>query len=72
MNVYNRPLTQCSTPGYAQTGFTRSGMCEHQKNDHGNHHVCVSNISNQIGDSGHNFCGITEQPNWCIEKNINK
>ena len=61
VNVLNKPLQQCSVPGSAMTGYTRTGVCENHRNDRGSHHVCI-NIDLPDGE---NFCNATGQPNWC-------
>ena len=65
-NVYGNQLESCSSPGMAITGYTRSGSCTDNAGDTGSHHICVKNIDG--GDSGENFCQITNQKDWCSEK----
>merc|ERR1719445_1798915 len=62
VNVYGRPLAECSLPGMAITGYTRTGYCNLHQGDSGSHNVCVdiSNVAN-----GQNFCEITGQSDWC-------
>merc|ERR1719499_49520 len=64
VNVYGRPLAECSLPGMAITGYTRTGYCNLHQGDSGSHNVCIdiSNVAN-----GENFCSITGQPDWCSE-----
>lgn len=64
VNVYGRPLAECSLPGMAVTGYTRTGYCNLHQGDSGSHNVCVdiSNVAN-----GQNFCEITGQSDWCSE-----
>lgn len=64
MNVYKKPLEKCGE----NTGFTRNKKCEYNKGDSGKHHVCFKNISKPIVNDK-TFCSITDQPNWCKNKN---
>ena len=61
LNVYGKPLADCSGPGMALTGFTRNGKCVDKDDDAGSHHVCIEMDS----AAGSNFCEVTGQPNWC-------
>ena len=61
LNVYGKPLADCSGPGMALTGFTRDGTCVDKNDDAGSHHICIEMDSSQ----GSNFCEVTGQPNWC-------
>merc|ERR1719412_928997 len=64
VNLYGRPLKECSEKGMAITGYTRTGYCNLHQGDSGSHNVCIdiSNVAN-----GENFCSITGQPDWCSE-----
>ena len=66
LNVYSKPLEKCSTNGMALTGFTRDGTCVEEDDDAGSHHICIDLSS--ASSSGKNFCQVTEQDNWCAEK----
>jgi uncharacterized protein (DUF2237 family) len=60
-NVLGGPLSTCSKPGYALTGFTRDGHCvDMGDDDAGSHHICIQMKPD--------FCTVTGQPNWCGEK----
>ena len=61
LNVYGKPLADCSGPGMALTGFTRNGKCVDKDDDAGSHHVCIEMDS----AAGSNFCTVTGQDNWC-------
>ena len=56
-NVYGQPLQECSRPGMARSGFTRSGSCVDRHDDRGSHHVCL-NLQKST------FCHNTSQT-WC-------
>jgi len=60
-DVYGNKLSSCSEPGMALTGYTRTGYCVDQDDDHGSHHICI-NLSSV---SGGNFCDVTGQSDWC-------
>jgi hypothetical protein len=47
----------------ALTGYTRTGYCVDEDDDHGSHHICINLAS--ISQSGKNFCTVTGQPDWC-------
>lgn len=61
LNVYGKPLEDCSTKGMALTGFTRDGTCTDEIDDQGSHHICIDLTST----TGGNFCMVTSQPDWC-------
>lgn len=62
VNLYGRPLEECSEQGMAITGYTRTGYCNLHQGDSGSHNVCIdiSDVAN-----GENFCSITGQSDWC-------
>ena len=66
LNVYNEPLSTCSTAGMALTGFTRDGSCVERDDDAGSHHICIDLSSTSSNDQ--NFCQVTGQSNWCAEQ----
>ncbi|KAL7504870.1 hypothetical protein ACHAXN_002414 [Cyclotella atomus] len=65
LNVYDQPLSACSTSGMALTGFTRDGTCVEVDDDAGSHHICIDLSS--TSSNGENFCQVTGQSNWCAE-----
>mmetsp|Transcript_70932 Transcript_70932/g.208155 ORF Transcript_70932/g.208155 Transcript_70932/m.208155 type:complete len:199 (+) Transcript_70932:82-678(+) len=57
-SVMGAPLSTCSKPGMAMTGFTRDGHCQDLGDDDaGSHHICIQMRPD--------FCTVTGQPNWC-------
>jgi len=61
VSVMSGPLSSCSVPGTAKTGFTRDGKCQNVGNDdQGSHHICI-----KLNGLSPNFCQATGQPNWC-------
>ena len=67
LNVNNGSLARCSTTGMALTGWTRSGQCVDENEDSGSHHIC---IDLKTTTTEKNFCEVTDQPNWCDEKDV--
>lgn len=60
-NINVRTLSK--QPGMALTGYTRTGFCVDEDDDHGSHHICINLAS--ISNTGKNFCTVTGQPDWC-------
>ena len=61
MNVLGSDLQNCSSPGQALTGYTRSGSCVGVDADAGKHHVCLDLKRTP------QFCSSTGQ-SWCRDK----
>mmetsp|Transcript_10573 Transcript_10573/g.18617 ORF Transcript_10573/g.18617 Transcript_10573/m.18617 type:complete len:161 (-) Transcript_10573:254-736(-) len=60
-SITGSPLSTCSKPGMALTGFTRDGHCQdYGDDDAGSHHICIQMKPD--------FCRVTGQPNWCGSK----
>ena len=66
-NIYGDDLEDCSHPGMALTGYTRSGQCVDRVDDRGSHHICIDLSSTNSNGKG-NFCQVTGQPDWCSEQ----
>ena len=76
LNVFEQPLTQCSTSG-PTTGYYRDGFCKTDANDHGSHTVC-SSVTDEflefsrsqgndlISPHGISFPGLRSGDRWCL------
>lgn len=71
MNINNSKLKSCSFNPL--TGYTRSGFCEHENSDFGNHYVCAKmneKFLNYTKNKGNDLSSVVKSgENWCLCQN---
>lgn len=71
MNIDGKELQICSQEPL--TGYTRSGKCEHENTDFGNHYVCAKmdkKFLNYTKSKGNDLSSVVKAgQNWCLCQN---
>lgn len=71
MNIDGTKLQPCSFNPL--TGYTRSGYCQHENTDFGNHYVCAKmdkKFLNYTKDKGNDLSSVVKPgQNWCLCQN---